>query len=118
MPLRALKPCARVGCRALTRERWCPACKTLAAREDVQRRGTSAQRGYGDAAWQRCRALFLSKYPRCIWCGAPATEVDHIVSVRQAPGLRLHWSNLRAACKPCHSRRTATEQGFARGGRR
>ena len=31
-------------------------------------------------------------------CLAPATSVDHIVPVREAPWLRLEPSNLRAAC--------------------
>jgi 5-methylcytosine-specific restriction enzyme A len=71
-----------------------------------------------DAAWKRCRALFLQRHPRCIGvfgraCGAPATDVDHVLSVRDRPDLRLQWENLRPLCKSCHSRRTAKEQGFA-----
>ena len=53
----------------------------------------------------------------CCGCGGKATEVDHIVSIKDRPDLRLVWSNLRAMTKSCHSRRTAKEQGFARGKR-
>lgn len=47
-------------------------------------------------------------------CGEPATVVDHKVSIRERPDLRLVWSNLRGFRKACHDRRTALEQGFAR----
>ena len=89
------------------------------------RRGSSADRGY-DAAWRRCRAAFLAAHPLC-QCDdckggtirtTPATVVDHIVAVADAPELRLDWSNLRAMAKRCHDRRTALDQGFARGRRR
>jgi 5-methylcytosine-specific restriction protein A len=89
------------------------------------RRGSSAERGY-DAAWRRCRAAFLKAHPlcQCDDCAAgalrvtPATVVDHLVAVAEAPERRLDWSNLRAMAKRCHDRRTAREQGFARGRRR
>jgi 5-methylcytosine-specific restriction enzyme A len=88
------------------------------------RRGSSADRGY-DAAWRRCRALYLAAHPLCECedCGAgvkrvtPAEVVDHIRTVAEAPELRLSWSNLRAMAKACHDRRTARDQGFARGRR-
>ena len=84
------------------------------AKIDAEREG-SRQRGY-DAAWRRLRAQVLAANPICqvIGCGQPATDVDHIESVADHPELRLVWSNLRALCHPCHSRRTALDQGFAR----
>lgn len=85
----------------------------------MRERGTRQQRGY-DAAWQRVRLAHLAAEPLCRFCKrmgriTAATEVDHIVSIREAPHLRLEDSNLRSLCKPCHSRRTARDQGFARG---
>jgi 5-methylcytosine-specific restriction enzyme A len=91
---------------------WQPAPGERRAQVEKQR-GTSTQRGY-DAAWRAVRKQFLAKNARCVHCGALATEADHIQSIADRPDLRLNWSNLRALCKPCHSRRTATEQGFAR----
>lgn len=82
-----------------------------------QKRPGSTERGY-DADWRRCRRMFLAKNPTCCECSQPATDVDHIRSVRERPDLRLSWSNLRPYCHPHHSRRTALEQGFARGGLR
>ena len=84
--------------------------KDRRARFDKER-GPSSQRGY-DAAWKKCRALFLDRNPNCK-CGARAQDVDHVLSVVERPDLRLSWSNLRPMCHPCHSRRTATDQGFA-----
>lgn len=77
-------------------------------------RPSAGERGY-DADWKRCRSGFLKKHFVCQQpgCNRPATEADHIVSVRERPDLRLRWSNLRALCKAHHSQRTAREQGFA-----
>jgi 5-methylcytosine-specific restriction enzyme A len=81
---------------------------------DKHREGAAA-RGY-DADWQRLRALYLKRYPLCSepGCYAAATDVDHLLSVRQYPELRLVWSSLRSFCHRHHSARTARDQGFAR----
>ena len=84
-----------------------------------QVRGSAAARGY-DRAWRRCRGAFLKANPLCVFCQragrllTPATEADHIETIEDRPDLRLDWSNLRPLCKPCHSGRTARDQGFAR----
>jgi 5-methylcytosine-specific restriction endonuclease McrA len=78
-----------------------------------EHRPSPQARGY-DAAWKRCRKLFIAANPTCCVCGRPTEEVDHIKSVRDRPDLRLSWSNLRPYCTPHHSERTAREQGFAR----
>ena len=80
-----------------------------------QHRPSATARGY-DADWQRLRALYLKRHPLCSEpdCYRTATDVDHLLSVRQHPELRLAWSNLRSFCHPHHSARTARDQGFAR----
>lgn len=78
-----------------------------------RQRPSAEARGY-DAAWRAVRKQFLAAHPVCCMCGRPATEVDHVLSVRDRPDLRLRWSNLRAMDTACHSRRTALDQGFAR----
>ena len=85
---------------------------------DEQRPG-SAARGY-DAAWRKLRAVYLRQHPVCAMprCGAMATDVDHVESIRDRPDLRLEWGNLKALCGPHHDRRTALDQGFAKRGRR
>jgi 5-methylcytosine-specific restriction protein A len=72
-----------------------------------------------DADWKRCSRLFRERHPICSTpgCGARTQEADHVVSPKDRPDLRLRWSNLRPYCKSCHSRRTATDQSFGRGGR-
>jgi 5-methylcytosine-specific restriction endonuclease McrA len=82
------------------------------------RRPSRAAQGY-DEDWRKLRNAFAAKHPVCCvpGCGKPTREVDHILSIRERPDLRLVWSNCRGFCKPCHSRRTALEQGFARAGR-
>lgn len=52
------------------------------------------------------RSQVLAEQPICL-CGAPATEVDHIVPLRRG-GTDLR-SNLVGLCKPCHSRKTIGE---------
>lgn len=45
----------------------------------------------------------------------PSTEVDHIVAHKGDMGLFWDQANWQALCKPCHSRKTATEDsGFAK----
>ncbi|SMH30593.1 HNH endonuclease [Azospirillum agricola] len=93
-----------------------------------QTRSTARQRGY-DRDWERLRdAIVIERGCRCALCGTvvvlrkreataltPVAEVDHITSIQEAPELRLERSNLRVLCRPCHSARTARDQGFARG---
>jgi 5-methylcytosine-specific restriction endonuclease McrA len=80
-----------------------------------KRRPSARERGY-DKDWYRFRDAFLTAFPRCCHpgCAERATEVDHIISVRDRPDLRLSQSNCRPFCKPHHSKRTASDQGFAR----
>lgn len=68
-----------------------------------------------DAQWRRLRRVFIANHPVCCvpGCGLPASDVDHIASVRERPDLRLVYENLRPYCHAHHSQRTALEQGFA-----
>lgn len=42
-----------------------------------------------------------------------AREVDHVTPHQGDEGLFFSWGNLRALCKPCHSRKTARENAGA-----
>ncbi|MCA1404658.1 HNH endonuclease [Ensifer sp. IC3342] len=67
-----------------------------------------------DHDWHRLSKRFLMVHPLCMvrGCGKQAKHVDHIVTVRAAPHLRLDWSNLQALCHQHHSRLThAYDQG-------
>lgn len=76
------------------------------------RRPSPAERGY-DADWHRVRRRMLRERPICA-CGALATEVHHVKSIREAPHLRLDVANLQCLCRSCHSRITARTQAFGR----
>ncbi|HEV7283907.1 MAG TPA: HNH endonuclease signature motif containing protein, partial [Kaistia sp.] len=71
------------------------------ARHDAKR-PSAGQRGY-DADWRKLRALHLAGHPHCVRCGAIASVVDHIISVRIAPHRRLDPSNLQSLCISHHS---------------
>lgn len=64
--------------------------------------------------WQRVRLTKLATCPSCEDCKAnglevAATEVDHVLAL-EAGGTHDH-DNLRALCKPCHSRKTVRTDG-------
>lgn len=65
---------------------------------------------YDDAAWKALRQQVLEESPYC-GCGEPATEVDHIISVRKRPDLRLERANLQSMCGRCHKRKTYYADG-------
>lgn len=118
MPGRFPKPCTHPGCgvlvvgKARCLKHEAEQAKAYQAKADANR-ASSSRRGYG-RDWQRCRRAYLAQHPLCeiqAKChGAPATEVDHITPIH-AGGARLDFANLQAACKPCHSWKTAREDG-------
>ena len=77
-------------------------------------RGSPTRRGYG-AAWRAIRLEYLRHHPLCeMECAArglrvAATQVDHRLPL--ARGGTHDPRNLQAACAPCHSRKTAREDG-------
>ena len=78
-------------------------------------RGSAHERGYS-AAWQRARAGFLRSHPLCTKHAAKgetvaASVVDHIVPHKGDKVLFWEHDNWQALCKPCHDRKTATEDG-------
>ncbi len=62
-------------------------------------------------AWRKVRAAVLIRDQwRCQYCGAPATEVDHVVS--RMLGGTDHPLNLKACCALCNKLKGA---GFLEG---
>ena len=106
MPTTPLGPCRMPRCPGRATHRGY--CATHAHQQE-QQRGSAHARGY-DKTWQALRLRYLRAHPTCMHCDRAATDVDHVLSVRQRPDLRLSWSNLRALCHRCHSRRTAVDQ--------
>ena len=123
MPSAAWRPCRYPGCPGLAQApaRGCVTHAALyterarKARVDATKGWTRQWYGQWNTAWRQLRAVMLAAQPVCA-CGARSTEVDHVESIRTRPDRALDPTNLVARCKSCHSRRTAREQGFARGG--
>jgi len=62
--------------------------------------------------WLRLRALVLAQCPLCVTCLAEgrtraASHVDHI----DADSRNNDLTNLQGLCRPCHSAKTAREDG-------
>lgn len=85
-------------------------------REFDQRRGKTAERGYG-GHWRKVRMAHLLSEPLCRFCTEqgtvkPADEVDHI----DGNSMNNEPDNLRSLCRHHHSQRTARDQsGWGRG---
>lgn len=118
MPSKMSKPCAKVGCPNLTKERYCDQHKQD-AKQETQRydkeRGTAHQRGY-TSRWQKYRITYLVRNPLCAEClkvdkVVPATVVDHIKPHKGDHKLFWDPKNQQSLCKPCHDRKTAKEDG-------
>ncbi len=84
---------------------------------------------YKTSRWKQLRcALYVERGGRCeCGCGcltvlyeresSPSTPVavfDHIEGARERPDLFFDPCHIRLMAKPCHDRRTARDQGFAR----
>lgn len=112
MPIAPLRMCSRPGCRNV---QPCATHARAARREQDQRRGSSAARGY-DGTWQRLRMIVLHEEPLCRYCRErgklePATTVDHMTPLSRG-GARLDRANLAGACATCNAAkggRTAEE---------
>jgi len=115
MPTRPPRACAAPGCpRLVTDTARCPEHEKARHRAIDERRGSSTERGYG-SDWQRFRAWWLSQHPLCVECEREgrvevATDVDHVVSIAEAPERRLDPTNVRSLCHRHHSARTMRDQ--------
>ena len=107
--------CEFPGCHELA-EKGGHYCKKHAILKEKQRRLAQLQshdkspavRGY-NAKWNKARKIFLASHPLCAVCGAPATDVDHIIPHKGNKNLFWDQSNWQALCHSCHSRKTARE---------
>lgn len=123
MPRRPPHGCAVPGCPELVhRGARCPDHERAMRAEIDSTRPSPSRRGY-DAAWKQIRDAFLRRHSLCeLDCAArglrvSASQVDHRVPL--ARGGTHNPRNLQAACAPCHSRKTAREDGrFGRRARR
>jgi 5-methylcytosine-specific restriction protein A len=106
MPTKAPVACSEPGCPRLTCGGPCPDHAQRRLETADRARGSAAARGY-DRRWRARRRLFLSCYPICATCSAPASVVDHVVP--KAQGGADDESNFQSLCATCHGRKTMRE---------
>lgn len=99
MPSKPRSACPKQPCPHF---RPCPVHRAWG--EGLRRAST---RFYASVSWRQLRAQVLAAEPRCRFCAAPATDVDHIVPRSRAGADER--SNLRPLCHECHSRRTLSD---------
>ena len=117
MPLRPQKPCNAQGCNSLTRNpRYCDDhAHLLKSSAWAKPRESSTKRHY-NYKWQQARAGWLVKHPLCRCCEqagkvVAATDVDHIIPHKGDMTLFWDRGNWQSLCGPCHSSKTASEDG-------
>lgn len=99
----ALRPC--LTCNKLsTNGTRCPECTRARQRARDAARGSAGLRGY-DATYRRHRRIILVDNPRCTYCPAPATTVDHKQALSSGGDNSL--DNLVPSCGPCNFSRGA-----------
>jgi HNH endonuclease domain protein len=112
VPYKPKTPCRYPGCPKLSAERFCPQHTQV---EDQRyrryQRDPEINRRYG-TVWRKIRTRYLDAHTLCEDClkaghTTPALEVHHVVPLSH--GGSHDVSNLRALCKPCHSRQSARD---------
>ena len=117
MALAAKRPCNHPGCRELLPygQSYCEPHRKVKQQTADARRGSSSERGY-TGAWQKARKHYLLAHPLCREHEskgeiAAANVVDHIIPHRGDKDRFWDSTNWQPLCKPCHDRKTATEDG-------
>ena len=105
--VKAMRPCARPGCAALTSGTYCQAHRP----KDGGRRSAAYRAWYTSTRFRKARDQFMMANQFCAMCGAMATDLDHIKSHKGDPSLFWDPENWQALCTSCHSRKTAAEDG-------
>ena len=112
MPSKPKVPCRHPGCSKLVdaKAKYCEKHKALHLNDEVH---PASPRDY-NSAWRKARKAYLRAHPLCVRCMAvgkytKATVVDHIIPHRGDKQLFWNQSNWQSLCKPCHDRKTWTE---------
>jgi len=99
---KALRICNKQGCTEPTTASYCDAHKLPGWHNS--KRNTKNPPG-----WQRIRQHILHRDANtCQYCGAAATEIDHIIPVSQ--GGNHTPGNLVASCTPCNKAKNLKER--------
>lgn len=118
MPNKPLKPCNKIGCNELTKNRYCDKHEQEEKKikadgnsyYDKNKRNQETNVFYHSKAWIKTRqvALLRDNY-LCQHCLkekkiTKADMVHHIVEVKKDWSKRLELSNLKSLCHSCHSK--------------
>lgn len=113
MPYKPRRPCKHPNCPELVPygQAYCDTHKPL--HPTTEQRPSANSRGY-TKRWQKASKQYLQVHPLCVRCLAAgrlrtATVVDHITPHRGDQTLFWDKNNWQALCKPCHDRKTWTE---------
>jgi 5-methylcytosine-specific restriction protein A len=74
-------------------------------------------KSYQSEHWRILRDRVKREEPNCRRCGAPSTDVDHIVPLADG-GAFSDRANLQALCHPCHKIKTGEDNRKRRKGKR
>lgn len=120
MTNKTLKPCPKIGCPNLTRERYCTE-HTYERKEKVKQynkqRDEKHVKFYNSRIWREARqqALVRDRF-LCVHCKqegrlTKAKIVDHIEELKHGGwDKRTDLDNLQSLCVPCHNTKTKKEQ--------
>jgi len=117
----APRPCRYPACGALVynaeRAGYCERHQSAVRREVDRNRDTEARKLY-TYRWRMTAKAFLVRHPICeckdcqqVGRVLASTVVDHVVPHRGDRALFWDRNNWQAMSKPCHDRKTATEDG-------
>jgi len=87
----------------------CNFCEQKRQQQHNTTRDKSDKAWYDSGAWELIRTTQLEKFPWCAICNKLAKHVDHFIPRKK--GGSDEPSNLQSLCLPCHSRKTAKEDG-------
>ena len=119
MALRPKTICNYAGCgKTIDEGRYCTKHEVIHQLQENKRksiRNADYSRMY-TWNWRKYSSTFLKQHPLCLICLEdgkiiPASEVDHIKPHKGDKDLFWAEDNHQALCKPCHSRKTAQEDG-------
>ena len=114
-PVNPPKGCFTPGCPNLTHGTYCGEHNKEHIRVYDKHRGSASKRGY-DHRWAKERKAYLVRNPLCIECMKhdiihTASVVDHIVPHKGDMVKFWDTKNWQGLCAPCHSVKTAKEDG-------
>jgi 5-methylcytosine-specific restriction enzyme A len=124
MAAKPLRPCSKMGCHNLTRDKY---CDTHKVEQDKQKQESNQHYNrysrdkkltdfYWSAAWRKLRAFAYARdNGLCVRCRQEkrlrkGDVVDHIVPVKEDWSKRLDADNLQTLCHACHNKKTGKEK--------